>query len=149
MYSTVSKSVAVPQVAIVAGPDAAGVQAKTASGPLSLMPHEPRCVLAPLVTPPNVPPCGDTNVGAPHAFGGGVAVAAGAGVVVAVAIGAGDAVTVAVAGGGVAVAGTGVTVGVSTGVDVAVGSGVAVTVALGDGATGGATVSTNAPSLSS
>ena len=62
-----SKAVAVPQVAIRATPDAAGVHRKTCSAALALAAAQlPRCALVPLVVPANTPPSGGRRTGSAH-----------------------------------------------------------------------------------
>ena len=58
-----SKLVPAPQVRIVAVPETAGVHWKTRSGEVPELPQLPACELAPLVVPPNVPPCAGMTVG--------------------------------------------------------------------------------------
>ena len=111
-YTIVSKSVLVPQVAIVAVPEVAGVHWKTFSGELLLVAHVPLSVLVPLVVPLKVPPAAGMAVLALQALGTGVGVAV-APVEVGVMVGVGVRVGVRVA---VAPVGVAVVVGAAGGV---------------------------------
>lgn len=67
-YSTVSKSVALPHVSIVAVPEAEGVHWNTCSGDVAVLALQlPLCVLPPLVTPVTTPPLGGRMVTLSHA----------------------------------------------------------------------------------
>src|SRR5439155_26716476 len=63
MYSTVSKLVPAPQVAMVGVPETEGVHWKTSSGELPELPQLPAWELVPLVGPLKVPPWSGITVG--------------------------------------------------------------------------------------
>jgi hypothetical protein len=71
----VSKFVPLPQVSMLAVPEADGVHWKTCSGEVPVLPQLAVRVLLPLVVPPKVPPCAGMIIGllqAPGPGGGGV-----------------------------------------------------------------------------